>query len=246
MPFETEYQILVKNNDFKNVRLDIDIDGGNVTNEGIVIRSGYTVYLERFLNSQNKFKFVPVSNEGVGDPTSKENGIITVTGHFELPAPKPVEPVYNYKKSFCGLRGNMKGSPRGSVAGGSAASDNSVHTDWMKEEGDVQYSKGCEPQVNTSGGILNFSEISTNFCSPGIGARECDYSMNTIATRSIGQAGATVEGAKSNQQFTQVHWRGDDPAVQAVTFKFKLLGMDNRESKEWQEYMRLKEKFQAA
>jgi hypothetical protein len=34
--------------------------------------------------------------------------------------------------------------------------------------------------------------------------------------------------------------------VLPVTFKFKLLGMNNQDSKEWQEYQRLKEKFNAA
>lgn len=245
MPFETEYQILVKNTAFRNVRLDIDIDGGNVTNDGIVIRSGYTVYLERFLNSQNKFKFVPVSSEGVGDPTSKENGIITVTGHFELPAPKPVEPVYNYRKSFGGLRGATKGYPRGSIAGGSSGD-----TNWMHEQ-PVSYSKGIEPEVKTSGGIIDDTLSADNISCSNTDWMRADYSFASFAgatplANPIGQAGATVEGAKSNQQFTQVHWRGDDPAVQAVTFKFKLLGMDNKDSKEWQEYMRLKEKFAAA
>jgi hypothetical protein len=245
MPFETEYQILVKNNQTKNVRLDIDIDGANVTNEGIVIRPWYTVYLERFLNSQNKFKFVPVSNEGVGDPTSKENGIITVTSHFELEPPRPVEPVYRHNTRRCGLRSATKGS----VAGGSSGD-----TDWMREQ-PMTYSKGLNAEVKTSGGINYSSDtLSANSCIGQTDWMTTEYSTGEptlgfaggSAARSIGQAGATVEGSKSNQEFSRVHWRGDDPCIQAITFKFKLLGMDNMESKEWQEYMRLKEKFAAA
>ena len=237
MPFETEYQILVKNNQYKNIRLDIDIDGTNVSNDGFVIRPYYTVFLERFLNSQNKFKFVPVSNEGVADPTSKENGLITVIAHFEK-QPEPIpQPLYTASNKKCCFRGGWKG--------GSTVRGSSADTDWMHEQ-PVTYSGG----VSQAGG----SDMSWMKSENSV-----DYSCNNFITtssicgfaepqvnRPMGQAGATVEGSKSNQKFTEVFWAGDDPALKAVTFKFKLLGMDNNESKEWQEYMRLKEKFAAA
>jgi len=217
MPFDTEYEILVKNNQYKNIRLDIDIDGSNVTNDGIIIRPWYTVYLERFLNSQNKFKFVPVSNEGVADPTSKENGIITVKAYFEKqPEPKPL-PTPDMWVGSSILRGM-----------------NGTTADWQPN-----------PVVYTSS-VAGGSDVKY-CCSPGVNVTESDYSMYSLTTTaSIGQAGATVEGGRSNQSFSEAYWNGDDPLVQPVTFKFKLLGMDKRESKEWQEYMRLKEKFSAA
>jgi hypothetical protein len=215
IPFDTEYQILVKNNQYKNIRLDIDIDGSNVTNDGIIIRPWYTVYLERFLNSQNKFKFVPVSNEGVADPTSKENGIITVNAYFE----KQVEPKPLPTPRFPILRG-MNGPMMGSAA------------DWHSPP---SYTYGA------SGSLVKYC------CSPGINVRETDYSLTSITTTaSIGQAGATIEGGRSNQTFSEAYWNGDDPLVQPVTFKFKLLGMNSDTSKEWQEYQRLKQKFNAA
>jgi hypothetical protein len=239
IPFETEYQILVKNNQTKNIRLDIDIDGTNVTNDGLIIRPWTTAFIERFLNSENKFKFVPVSHEGVSDPTSKENGIITVNAYFEKQIPKPVMVSPSFPHIF------WNNTP---LAGGSG--------DWNPPVTHTSYGISGPPTYgssssSSSGGSSSSSSV--NYCcdnikclnSPGVSAREVDYSM-TVTSASVGQAGATIEGGRSNQTFCEAHWEGDDPLFQAVTFKFKLLGMSNTQSKEWQEYMRLKQKFNAA
>jgi hypothetical protein len=218
VPFDTEYQILVKNNQFKNIRLDIDIDGSNVSNDGFIIRSWSSCYLERFLNSDRKFKFVPVSNEGVSDPSSNENGIITVVAHFEK---QPEIKTYIAPRQPWGHMKGMRGLNHTPVYG------SSLDSQWM----------GQQP--------MTYSSYSVS-CSVSDLAGCPDGYVNVPAYGGLGEAGATVEGGKSSQKFVEAQWNGDDPLVRPVTFKFKLLGMNNQDSKDWQDYQRLKEKFNAA
>lgn len=86
IPFDSEYQFYVKNNSSNRVRLDIFIDGSLVTNNGLIISGNTADHIERFLDTDKKFKFVRASNEAVTDPTSPENGIIKVIAHKEKPA----------------------------------------------------------------------------------------------------------------------------------------------------------------
>src|SRR5690606_21925430 len=83
MPFNEEYQIKFKNTSRTRRRLEIDIDGTEVSKDLILGGNG-EFKLERFLNSDKKFKFVSVNNAAVSDPTSKENGVIRIRVYDEL------------------------------------------------------------------------------------------------------------------------------------------------------------------
>jgi len=96
MPFDTEYKLLVKNiNNKKRIRLEIDIDGTNVSGYGLVIDKNESSYIERFVDIDKKFKFVKAqgsgANEDVADPTNPENGIIKVRVYTE----KQISPYIN-------------------------------------------------------------------------------------------------------------------------------------------------------
>jgi hypothetical protein len=197
IPFDSEYQIMVKNNQGKRIKLDIDIDGSNITNDGFVIHGFQTAYLERFLNTNKKFKFVPVTNDGVADPTSSDNGIITVKVNFEY---TPYNPI-------------LRSAPRRISDWG----DNTVYGS--------SYSATLSAPSSMVGSITS-----------------CSYSLNSVPTMS----GATVEGSQSNQKFSETTWGGNDSLLSEIVFKFKLLGMNSQDSKEWQDYLRLKQKFEAA
>jgi len=253
IPFETEYQLLIKNNSAKNIRLDIDIDGTNVSNDGIIVNAYRNVYLERFVNSQNKFKFVPVSNAGVADPTSKENGIVTVVAHFEKAKPHPftyiaksdplTQPVpfwpstdpygldvywKSLPTSYCSSNPTPTPTPPSGICGASAGGSSRVGGDSLMRamNVDLGFTKSlCPPQ-----------DASIN-----------QFSMSNSLPPAASQAGATVEGSKSHQQFTQVPWEGDDDlCFSPVHFKFKLLGISNEFAKDWQELERLKKKLGVA
>ena len=100
LPFDTEYQFLIKNNCDTRIKLDIDIDGSNITNDGLVINSYQHYYLERFLNSPEKFKFVKKDNYQVSDPTNIENGIIKVKIYKENKKEKYMLSPYEYTTGF--------------------------------------------------------------------------------------------------------------------------------------------------
>lgn len=85
LPFDTEYQFYIKNNNDRRIKLDIEIDGSLISDNGFIINSYQTCYLERFLNSNEKFKFVKASHEAVSDPTNRENGIIKIRVYKEKP-----------------------------------------------------------------------------------------------------------------------------------------------------------------
>ncbi len=80
----TEYEFLLKNQWFERTRVELSIDGTIVGSDFIIAgRSECT--LERFLESDKRFKALTQDSEGVMDPTSKENGKITVRIWREQP-----------------------------------------------------------------------------------------------------------------------------------------------------------------
>jgi hypothetical protein len=82
LPFDTEYQILIKNNNCKRMLLDIEIDGMSIGNN-LIIDANSTGTIERFVNVASKFKFVSLDNENVVDPTSDKNGEVKIRAVLE-------------------------------------------------------------------------------------------------------------------------------------------------------------------
>lgn len=96
LPFDSEYKIYIKNNDRNHrILVEIDIDGTNVTGNGIIIDANSQVYLERFVDIARKFKFVTADSDGVADPDSPDNGKITIRVNKENTYFKQVTPDWN-------------------------------------------------------------------------------------------------------------------------------------------------------
>lgn len=107
VPFHSEYKIRLKNKHSSlRAKARVWVDGRKASNLGdFILKPGETLDLERFLdsdlNSGNKFKFVPLSDSRVNDPTDPDNGVIKVEFYREkqfdiepLPIrPKPWVPV---------------------------------------------------------------------------------------------------------------------------------------------------------
>lgn len=82
LPFNSEYKIYLKNNHNRKALASIKIDGKSI-GEDIILRSYQSLDLERFilngdLNSGKRFKFVPLSDSKVQDPTDSNNGFVEV------------------------------------------------------------------------------------------------------------------------------------------------------------------------
>lgn len=82
----------------KTVLASISIDGEKISQSGIVLNPGQRVYLDRYLDTPNKFKFktyeVEANNEEVDFAISK-NGLVSVSFYDEIvPIQKPKNVLY--------------------------------------------------------------------------------------------------------------------------------------------------------
>jgi len=88
VPFDSEYQLLLKNNNDRKAIAKVTIDGTNISTHGdVVIPAMSSIKLERFitdsLDKGKRFKFVALDNPEVDDPTRAENGLIRVEFQLE-------------------------------------------------------------------------------------------------------------------------------------------------------------------
>jgi len=58
LPYQSEYSIFMKNHHDKRCLVTIEIDGNNISGNGIVINPNDSINLERFIDSKRKFKFI--------------------------------------------------------------------------------------------------------------------------------------------------------------------------------------------
>ncbi len=162
MPFGTEYRFrFIFPDSTVRRRLEIDIDGTRVA-DSLIVTSGCV--LERFMDSDKRFKFVPVNAAGVANPASPDNGKITVKLWTEK------EPQPDMRSMLRGMRGTER-----------------AFHGWGDSSKDI-----------------------------------APMSFNASAAPTY-EAGATVEGSKSDQTFGATHWRGDASSFPQV-FEFQLVG----------------------
>lgn len=202
IPFDSEYSVKLKNlyDDYKSV-CDLFIDGTKV--ERFLVNEEGSIDIERFVsndfNSGKRFKFVPISNDKVQDPSSSENGIIEARFyralnpviknvitynhiyHHHIPEPQPWVP--------------LKPSPwPGDII-------------WCSNTGDNNVNLKCS---NTSDGF-------------GVAmAASCASSGILRSTSMPDNMGATVEGSSSGQKFFSAD--SFDLVLEPVILKLKLLG----------------------
>jgi hypothetical protein len=75
-----EFQIELFNPEYYSIMAKIKIQGEFISNSGIIIRPGQRIYLERYLDSNNKFKFVTYNIEN----TTHTQHIIDNNGKIEV------------------------------------------------------------------------------------------------------------------------------------------------------------------
>ena len=82
LPYHSEYKVRLKNKHaFLRAKARVWIDGRQVSNLGdFILGPNETIDLERFVTESmttgKRFKFVPLDDGRVNDPTDPENGII--------------------------------------------------------------------------------------------------------------------------------------------------------------------------
>jgi hypothetical protein len=223
LPYNEEYKLLLKNDNSIRIKVDIDIDGSLITGSGgLIINSNSSSYLERFLDTDKKLLFVKANDERVGDPTSKENGLLTVKVELEKATTPSIFSGWVHR------------------------------TPWPYYDPcyypNYHYYK-TTVYCSSNSGLYNEMPTYSN-CNVGsaIGASAVNQftacASNATPTAQP-EVGATVEGGKSNQVFSSTYWNGSEGS--ALIFQFKMLGRVDKVSEkdiaERQEYERLKAKF---
>ncbi len=203
VPFSSEYKIRLKNkHSYLRAKARVWVDGRKASNLGdFILNAGETLDLERFLDNKldsgNKFKFVPLSDRRVNDPTDSNNGVIKVefyreydyTKNITITDPKPWKPV----------------------------------KPWPGNGNDFYWNhSGATPVTYTSGGR-------SSSCSPPNIETSCDVSVNYISNSFVDpNAGATVEGGYSGQQFT--YGADFQTDIFPVTLTLKVKGLSHKKT----------------
>lgn len=245
LPFDTEYKILIKNQSDRRIKLDVEIDGTNVSAEGLIILPHTTDYLERFVNIAKKFKFVRSNDEAVADPSNRENGIVKVrvvkenSSYFQ-PQPPIEKEIHHHHHHH----------------------HYDTH-DWPWNRPTPMWPPYPQNPIiwcgnNNVDNVVSSTMRGTS-TNPLVG--EAIYSCNSIPTKSgdslsasnsvlrsqnlkmpeSRETGATIEGEYSDQNFTTTIWSGD--LGQALIYTFTLFGFNKEEDAEYKKYLELKKKF---
>ncbi len=178
LPFNSEYKIRLKNKNNVRAKARVWIDGRKVSNLGdFIIHPGETLDLERFLDDSmsegNRFKFVPLSDSRVNDPTDSENGIVKVEFY--------IEQVFKLDWSIPPIKINpLPTYPRGGPAY-------------------PTYPFYGGPDYTLTSTPVPASSIRSS-CSTTTVSNNVNY---VAPVQEHGQAGATVEGGNSNQRFVE-------------------------------------------
>jgi hypothetical protein len=111
IPFGSEYQIRLRNLIGSRVKINVEIDGQNVTDGGLVLNAFQTIALERFirngnLSTGNRFKFIERTSKIENHRGIKlEDGLIIIRYEFEIPPvtfKSPSQPVWGAHSTGCG------------------------------------------------------------------------------------------------------------------------------------------------
>ena len=131
MQFDSEYELLIKNENNRDCTAKIWIDGTLVSSfSDFIIRAGDEFNLERFVTESmdegQRFKFVPLDNPEVDDPYRVENGVVKVEFRLEkqyiIIMPEPSYPYWLIDGSTTTLTSNSincSSSAAGATIGGS-------------------------------------------------------------------------------------------------------------------------------
>lgn len=209
LPFNQEYEFVFKNMKTCRRKVSISIDG-EVIGEWVINKgsrnSPYETVLERFMDSDKRFKVLHSSSGGVADPTDPDNGkvqIEVVDEHTPVPRPRPQFGLYGRG------RGNRKGSS-------SVLRSSSVRGSSLSHE---EPARG----MNISNHVGDAPSFTACASSGSLDVPAADLSVGDVVSNV-----ATGEGSSSGQTFTGTMWRGTTGLP--VFFVFVLFGV-NKEVK---------------
>ncbi len=202
VPFNSEYKLRLKNkHSYLRAKARVWVDGRKASNLGdFILNAGETLDLERFLDSDlsrgNRFKFVPLSDRRVNDPTDPSNGVIKVEFYRE----------HDYVKDITITDPTWKPiGPRGPRN----PEDTNAGPYWQFTD--------CNSSTFPSGGRGSSVGTTSFTC--------VNASLNFVSNINVDpNAGATVEGGFSGQSF--VYGDDFQTDLFPVTLTLRVKGID--------------------
>ncbi len=225
LPFGSEYSVYLKNLEHRRVCAKIFIDGANVSDGGFIINGSSSMDIERFvrngnLQSGNCFKFIERTeaiekHRGV----EAEDGLVRIEYQFEKEPPKieyqktvhihdhvyryPYWPYYPYEHQYITWACNSSFS--------NAQGDSTIGCGATG----MRSGTGASAVQNTQRSVQNTQSSE----GPGaVMAMACSMTPSDIPN----EAGITVPGSESNQQFQHVY--GFDPESETNVMVLHLIG----------------------
>lgn len=212
IPFNSEYQIRLKNKHNRSCTARVFIDDKKVSQLGdFIVNAGGTIDLERFvtksLNRGKRFKFVPLNHPDVDDPTDSKNGLIKV--EFRLSKRNDVIWI-DTDEDFVPDLPPWRPPPRPPTPGpwkyfytddvGGLHRDNGTTSDPMYTASNMHTKSRKSSTGRLSGQMLS-------------------------SVRNVSEAGATIEGRRSNQSFS---YSSLDVESHSTILRLKLVGLRDR------------------
>lgn len=234
LPFNSEYMFLIKNNSDRRIKLAIDIDGTNVSGNGLILKVGESDYIERFVDIAKKFLFVKASDERVGDPTNKENGVIKIRVRKERDAytvttfqPLIQEHHHHHYDNWPYWRQNTIHNQHTWYS-----NDNPVYGSITTTTDNAPHSVPCSaPLGSFDNGVLR-----------GMKSLNAPHQVGYAAQVNSMESGATVEGDISKQKFETTYWNGDMDTE--TVFTFQLFAADDGQiQQKMEQFLKLKKEL---
>jgi hypothetical protein len=230
IPFGSEYSVLLKNLNTVRVLTNVYIDGTNATPGGLVLNAGQEIDLERWikngnLSTGNRFKFIERTGAVENHRGIKlEDGLIKVEYQFEK-VYTPSWPVvssghWEWKPDY--WRHDYYGSPwyRG-MTDTIGSSDNSFgSTVGMRGSSLGGVTSNAIRSKGVVGSTVSMNSVNTSSVTPD--SAEYSSLQGDESRAFYNDAGITVPGSKSNQQFQTAAWFATETEQNVIILK--LLG----------------------
>ena len=210
LPFETEYELRLKNKSRKKAVADIHIDG-QLAAKGIVIPENGTIDLERFVTSEfnlhagNKFKLVKSDDSRVSQPGESENGIVHVNFYPEKDKPvyletKVIHEIHEHHRHVHCIHNSCPG------------------TCWQcnRHRSPFYTTNTCDMNAPVYGAVA----MNANLSSKSLSSSDVKVTLNS---NQVAEDAATVKGSLSSQSFQLTHV--DVDYDKCTTLQIKLKGV---------------------
>lgn len=196
LPFDSEYEIFLKNENDKRAIVEIKIDSIDVLyGSNLIIEANSEISLERFIknnNKGNKFKFVKLNNEGISDKENPENGCIEINCWLE-------KPIFNQLDEFKKLLEDSKKKEYIPVPYYYLPFVPLTNKEWphplVPQYPIITYCSGNVEFANTIS--CNNFKVSDNL-------NTFNMVSNNKTVLHTNEVGGTVQGSESDQKFTNV------------------------------------------